>query len=188
MSDDVIQRLCAHELFRGLTAEETSLLMSKATNLTVAAEQPVFEAGADERALYFLLDGTVEIELEVSFANEVILDELNPISVFGETSFFHSRAHGTTARALTEVTLARLDRSVYDELLQSNSRAACRLGANAAEILAAKLQHTDDWISELLKAEEAHRVQQKWVEFRQTLGHAFDRPEGGGFSTTAGWR
>ena len=57
-----------------------------------------------------------------------------------------------------------------------------------AEILAAKLQHTDDWIAELLQAEESHRVQQKWWDFRQNLGHAFDRPEGGGFSTGAGWR
>ncbi len=188
MSNDMAKKLLEHDLFRGLAADEISLLMSHATTLTFAADQPVFEAGAEERALYFLLDGTVEIELAVPFVREVILDELNAGSVFGESSFFHSRPHSVTARAVTEATVARLDRAAYDELLESNSLAACRLGANAAEILAAKLQHTDDWIAELLQAEEAHRVQQKWWDFRQNLGHSFDRPEGGGFSTGASWR
>ena len=188
MSNDMVGNLLEHDLFRGLAAEEISLLMSHATTLTFAADQPVFEAGAEERALYFVLDGSVEIELTVPFVKEVILDELIAGRVFGESSFFHARPHSVTARAVTEATIARLDRAAYDELLQSNSPAACRLGANAAEILAAKLQHTDDWIAELLQAEEAHRVQQKWRDFRQNLGHAFDRPEGGGFSTGAGWR
>jgi CRP-like cAMP-binding protein len=188
MNNDVVEKLSAHELFRGLSADEIGRLMSHAATLTIAADQPVFEAGAEERSLYFLLEGTVEIELTVPFVKDVILDELNPVSVFGESSFFHSRAHSVTARAVTEAVVARLERAAYDALLQSNSTAACRLGANAAEILAAKLQHTDDWITELLQAEEAHRVQQKWRDFRQSLGHAFDRPGGGGFSTGAGWR
>jgi CRP-like cAMP-binding protein len=92
-----------------------------------------------------------------------------------------------TARAITEATVVRLEREAYDKLLHINSLAACRLGANAAEILAAKLQHTDAWIADSLQAEEVHRVQQKWWDFRQTMGHSFEKP-GGGFTTGAGWR
>ncbi len=188
MSDDMVQVLAGHDLFRGLAAEEIGLLMSHAAVLTFGTDQSVFEAGAEERALYFLLTGTVEIALSAPFVKEVILDELNPISVFGESTFFHPQPHSVTARALNEVTVARLERADYDRLLETNNLAACRLGANAAEILAAKLQHTDNWIGELLQAEETHRVQEKWWDFRQTMGHSFDRPQGGGFTTGAGWR
>jgi CRP-like cAMP-binding protein len=189
MSDEsVVQKLAATDLFRGVPVDDVRTLLSYAATLTVAADQAVFEAGAEERALYFLLDGSVEIELDVPFVEQKVLDELQPISVFGESSFFHAQSHPVTARALTESTVVRLERDEYDRLLESNSLAACRMGANAAEILAAKLQHTDAWIVDLLQAEEAHRVRQKWIDFRQALGHAFDKPPGGGFSTGAGWR
>ncbi len=188
MNSELVQMLQNVDLFRGLTANDIEGLMAHSTTVTVAAGNPVFESGAEERALYFLIEGTVEIELIVPFVTEVILDELAPVSVFGESSFFHGTVHSVTARALTEVTVARLDRSDYDRLLEDNSLAACRLGANAAEILAAKLQRTDAWIVETMQSEEAHRVRQKFWDFRQELGHRFDSPEGGGFSTGAGWR
>ena len=188
MDGDLIQKVAEHDLFRGMARVDIELLMSHAAILTYGEDQSVFETGAEERALYFLLNGTVEITLTAPFVKEVILDELNPVSVFGESTFFHSQPHSVTARALGEVTVARLERADYDRLLETNTLAACRLGANAAEILAAKLQHTDSWIGELLQAEEAHRVQKKWWDFRQTMGHSFDRPEGGGFTTGAGWR
>ena len=188
MNDDIIQNLLQIELFRGLSAEAVSALMSYATMRSYGANETVFETGVDERAIYFLIEGTVEIALEVPFSNDVILDELNANSVFGESSFFHSQPHSATARALSDARVARLERADYDRLLESNNLAACRLGANAAEILAAKLQHTDHWIADMLQAEEAHRARQRWHEFRQSLGHAFDKPEGGGFSTGAGWR
>lgn len=189
MSDDsVVQSLAGIDLFRGVTVEEIRTLLSHAATLSFGAEQAVFEAGAEERALYFLLEGTVEIELSVPYVEQKILDELNPIGVFGESSFFHPQPHSVTARTLTEATVVRLPRETYDTMLQQNNIAAIRLGANAAEILAAKLQHTDAWIAELLQAEEAVRVQQKWWDFRQTLGHTFEKPSGGGFSIGAGWR
>lgn len=189
MSDDsVVQQLASIDLFRGLTVDDVSELISQATTLSVVQDQPIFEAGTEERSLYFLLEGTIAIELSVPFVEQKILDELNPVSVFGESSFFHPQPHSVTARALSDATVVRLERSVYDRLLDSNSMAACRIGANAAEILAAKLQHTDGWIIDMLQAEEAHRIQQKWWDFRQTMGHAFDRPPGGGFSAGTGWR
>ncbi len=188
MNGDMIQKLVGLDLFRGLVVEEIETLMSHASILALEADQSVFEAGFEERALYVLLEGTVEIALTGPFVKEVILDELNAVSVFGESSFFHAMPHPVTALALTEATVARLERADYDRLLESNNLAACRMGANAAEILAAKLQHTDSWIADLLQAEESHRVQQKWWDFRQSMGHRFDKPEGGGFSTGAGWR
>ncbi|WP_010588535.1 Crp/Fnr family transcriptional regulator [Schlesneria paludicola] len=188
MNEDILQNLQKVNLFRGLSAEEVRSMMSHAELRTYGSSASVFETGADERAIYFLVEGTVEIALEVPFSTEVILDELNVGSVFGESSFFHSQPHSVTARAVSEVTVARLERADYDRLLESNNLAACRMGANAAEILAAKLQHTDHWIADLLQAEEAHRTRERWHQFRQSLGHAFDNPEGGGFSTHAGWR
>ncbi|MBS0201609.1 MAG: cyclic nucleotide-binding domain-containing protein [Planctomycetes bacterium] len=186
MNDELLQKLVATDLFRGMAGEDVRSLMAHAAVLTVAADQPVFEAGAQERALYVLLEGSVEIALTVPFVQEQILDELNAVSVFGESSFFHAGPHSVTVRSLTECTIARLERADYDQLLVSNNPTACRMGANAAEILAAKLQRTDAWITELLQTEEAHRIQQKWWDFRQNLGHAFDNPTRGGFSVGAG--
>jgi CRP-like cAMP-binding protein len=188
IDESVVEQLAAIDLFRGLSVEDVRSLMSHATTFTVAEDQPVFEAGAEERVLYFLIEGAIEIDLSVPFVEEAVLDQLQPISIFGESSFFHPQPHPVTARALAESTVIRLERDAYDRLLESNVLAAARMGANAAEILAAKLQHTDAWIVDLLQAEQSHRAQKKWWDFRQSMGHAFDKPEGGGFTTGAGWR
>lgn len=188
MNDDLIQNLVGFDLFRGLKVEDLRDLFSHASTLTLAADQFVFQEGAEERALYVLLEGTVEIDLEVPYVKEVMLDTLEAGSVFGESSFFHAQPHSANARAVTDVTVVRLDWSAYSQLLDSNHLAACRIGANAAEILAAKLQHTAAWIIDLLQSEESQRVRQKFWDFRQSMGHAFDKPSGGGFSTGAGWR
>jgi len=171
-----------------LNDKDIGALLEHAATLSFAEDQAIFESGAEERALYFVLEGTVQIELNVPFVEQAILDELTPVSVFGESTFFHPQPHSVTARALGECTVVRLERSAYDRLVQSNNQAACRLGANAAEILAAKLQHTDAWIVAQLQSEESAKIQQKWWDFRQTMGHAFEKPSGGGFSLGAGWR
>jgi CRP-like cAMP-binding protein len=148
----------------------------------------VFESGTEDRALYFLLEGSIEIQLDVPFAPQQVLAELQPVSVFGESSFFHPDVHSATACATSESTVIKLGRIAYQGLLDTHNISALRLAANAAEILAAKLQHTDAWIAQLVTNEQMHRIQQKWWDFRQSLGHSFSRPAGGGFSVGAGLR
>jgi CRP-like cAMP-binding protein len=146
------------ELFAGFQSDE---LAETAANL-IPREFPrgtvIFAAGDDSRSIYLLLAGKVQIELIGETVEETQLAELGPLDVFGESTFFHAAKHATTARSLEDSQLAEFPYSTYESLLKRRSSVAYHLGANAAHILAARLQSTDAWIRELLEyGEQLHR-------------------------------
>ena len=161
------------ELFNNLTTEDLHGLLPACEELSVPAGQTVFEAGHVERALYVLLDGTAEVDLESARAAERVVAELAAGSVFGESSFFHAREHSATVKARTDVRLLRFNRPPFDNLLQSGNVVALRIAANAATILAARLQAADQFIVGLLEQIQDEKVREALTRFRQSMSHSF---------------
>jgi CRP-like cAMP-binding protein len=161
------------ELFNNLTTDDLRGLLPACDELTVNAGQTIFEAGREERALYVLLEGTAEVDVEPPRAGERLVAELTPGSVFGESSFFHASPHSATVKARTNVRLLRLNRQPFDNLLQSGNPSALRLAANAAKILAARLQQADRFIIELLEQIQDERIREAVGRFRNSMSHSF---------------
>ncbi|MDX1943949.1 MAG: cyclic nucleotide-binding domain-containing protein [Pirellulaceae bacterium] len=165
--------LCA-----GMTAAELTELAGACGEQAIGAGHVVLAAGDQQRRLYFLLNGTVQIELETPRAGDRVLAELSAGSVFGESSFFHSALHSATVRAVTDVTLLGLDRGRYEQLREARSSAALLLAANAADLLSARLQQTDHFIIELLEAQQDVKNHAAWKKFREKLSHHFSSAKG----------
>ena len=175
------------ELFRDFSRDEIQQILAVSSDVSLAAREILFEAGGEERCLYVLLAGSMRLELEAPFTSETVLAELGPTEVFGESTFFHAAPHSATAECITDARLVRLARADFDRLAQSNPNVARHLGANAAEILAARLQHTDTWVADMLQAQQDARIHARWREFRESIGHSFRMPGrvtwlGGGLS------
>ena len=166
----VLQRI---ELFDNLTNEDMRQLLPACDELTVCAGQTILEAGTAERALYVVLEGTAEVDLEPPRAHERIVAELTPGSVFGESSFFHASPHSATVKARTDTRLLRLNRQPFDNLLQGDNLAALRIAANAANILAARLQQADRLIVELLEQIQDEKTHAAIKSFRNSMSHSF---------------
>jgi len=165
------------ELFHGLTGEEILELLSASDDLMFNEGDAVFQAGEESRSLYLLLDGNVEIDLEVPKLGERVLAQLESGSVFGEMSFFHPAPHSATARCLTAARVVRLPRSQFDALAESNPQLALRVTTNAAEILAARLHHTDEWIVDTLTRQREHDIRENWRKLREGLMSSFRQPK-----------
>jgi CRP-like cAMP-binding protein len=166
------------ELLAGFDAEELQEFAANVTSRDCAAGEQIVSLGDESRALFLILEGRVQIELVGRLVEETLLAELGPKDVFGESTFFHSGAHHTTVRALEPTRLAVLEYASYEALLKRKSAVAYHLGANAAHILAARLQATDRWLQELLDYDEQiHRRdlrEQYFRHFRPT----FSTPHG----------
>lgn len=173
----VLERFQGVALFDAHEPEDLQQLSASFEELSLLAGQAVFRQGDDDPALFVLIEGKVEISLSVPGGNEAVIALLEPKSVFGESSFFYPSPHHATAVCQTPVKLLRLSRAVYDGLLAQGSLPALRLGAKAAEILAARLQATDGWMAELL-GEERQAITAQWRRFREGLGASFDVPHG----------
>ena len=161
------------ELFDNLTSEDVRQLLPACDELTVSAGQVVFEAGTVELALYVVLEGTAEVDLEPPRAQERIVAELSPGSVFGESSFFHTSPHSATVKARTDVRLLRLNRQLFDNLVQSGNLAALRIAANAAKILAARLQQADRLIVDLLEQIQDEKIRAAIKSYRNSMSYSF---------------
>jgi CRP-like cAMP-binding protein len=172
------------ELFDNLTTQQASEILTACSEILCTAGRVIFETGQEERALYILLDGTVEVDVASPRAGERQLAQLEKGSVFGESSFFHASPHSATVKALTDSRLLRLDRAKFNELLQKDNVAALRLAANAAKILAAKLQQADRCIAGLLEAYAGEKIHEAYSRFRESMGHSFT--SGSGSSMTPG--
>lgn len=164
-------------LFEGLNPQDLRSLLSGFEELTLVAGQTVFQLGDVQPALYVLLEGQVEIVLDVPGGQEAAIATIQPKAVFGESSFFNPSPHNAAARCSADSRLLLLSRASYDRMLAQGTMPAFRIGTKAAQILAARLQATDRWISELLR-EEQQAVVASWRRFREGLGGSFEAPRG----------
>ena len=164
-------------LFADLTNTESEELIRSFEELTFAAGDVVIRTGDFEPALYVVLTGAIDIVLDVPSGGDALVASVEPQGVFGETSFFHPAPHSATVRCRQPTTLLRLPRKEFDRLLAENSLPAYRIGAKAAQILAARLQATDHWLAQLLTDEQGAAIA-SWRRFREGLGGSFDIPHG----------
>jgi CRP-like cAMP-binding protein len=164
------------ELFDNLTTPQADEILAACTEILCTAGRVIYETGQTERALYILIEGTVEIDVSSPRAGERQLAQLEKGSVFGESSFFHASPHSATVKALTDARLLRLDRDQFNALLQQDNVAALRVAANAAKILAARLQEADRCIAGLLEAYAGEKIHEAWSRFRSSMGHSFSTP------------
>lgn len=170
------------ELFDNLTTAQVNDILDACTEILCTAGRVIFETGQSERALYILLEGTVEVDVASPRAGERQLAQLEKGSVFGESSFFHASPHSATVKALTDARLLRLERAKFDELLQKDNIAALRVAANSAKILASKLQQADRCIAGMLEAYAGEKIHEAYGRFREAMGHSFTSSSGAAFS------
>lgn len=166
------------ELLSGFQPGELDELASKLVLREFDADAEVFSAGDTTRSLFIILSGRVQIDLMGRVVDATALAELEPTDVFGEATFFHAAAHSATAICLEASRLAELNYPTYEALLKSNSGMAYHLGANAAHILAARLQATDAWIRDVLDQDEELHRRDLQDKYHNAFHPSFSTPTG----------
>lgn len=165
-------------LFSGLSELEIRQVLSVCEVRSVAASGVIFESGEAEQSMSVILCGEVEITLPPLPGEETVIMQIGPRDVFGEGSFWSALPHAVNAKAVTNVTLLRLDRQRFDELMQGSPQAAMCILMNSAGILAVRLHETDEWLQELLKQEQDARISASWRQFRESVGRSGFRAHG----------
>jgi len=165
-------------LFSGCTGAEVREIVAACNFVSYESGDVLFAEGTVSSALYVILSGRVEIclpQLDEIQTDETLLLAAGPRDVFGESSFFASAPHRTTATALSPVTALQLNREAYDDMLQAQRPAACKLSVNLATLLASRLQATDLWAWDLLREQRSAGLTRSWTRcFGQRIGEIPD--------------
>jgi CRP-like cAMP-binding protein len=103
-----------------------------------SAQSVIFSDGDPAEALYVILSGEVELRLH---GDPLTMEGKG--GVIGEMAMIGSGRHNTTATAVTEVKLARLDRQRLDELLSES----IDFSMHMVTVLANRLRMVDGYIT-----------------------------------------
>jgi phosphoserine phosphatase RsbU/P len=126
--------------FAKLPPAELDRVGSELEEIHLGAGTVLFHEGDCGEHLYILTGGQLEILMSPGTADELILDVLHPGAYFGEMSLIQETGkRSTSARALNDVTLLRMSRGQFNELLTKHAQVA----GSVIKVLIERLDHSN---------------------------------------------
>lgn len=132
-------------LFRKLAPAERSALVARARMRSFEAGDTIFLMGAQHDSMLAVLSGQIKISMTSSEGKEIVLAILHPGEVFGEIAMLDGKPRSADAKALTDCSLAVLDRRDVLATLEANPG----VWRGFIEVLCSRLRRTDEHLVEL---------------------------------------
>lgn len=132
-------------LFRGLSLKERADLAARARMRDFPAGETIFLMGDSGDSMMAVLDGNVRISVPSPEGKEIVLAIIQPGEVFGEIAVLDGKERTAEATAMTDCTLAVLERRDVMAFLESNPTGWPRL----VDLLCARLRHSDRQIADM---------------------------------------
>jgi CRP/FNR family transcriptional regulator, cyclic AMP receptor protein len=172
--DKARELLGSCSLFRGLGPEEKKALVARAKMRGFAAGQSIFLMGSSYDSMMAVLNGSVKISVFAPDGKELMLAILQPEEVFGEIALLDGKERSAAAVAMTDCTLAVLERADVLSFLESYPGAWRRL----VEVLCARLRHTDQHFVEIALLQLPVRLARTMLRTANVQHHAALKQKG----------
>jgi CRP-like cAMP-binding protein len=159
-----LETLRSLPLLRGLDSNELEEVAAHLALRDVPASTEIIREGEDSaHALYFLLQGSVDVVKRGMDGRGRVISSLSAPSVFGEVEALSHRKAIASVLASSSARFAVLHRGVFDEMCAANRSSALKIIRNLAQVLSYRLAATDDKLAaqfalEAPTAKEIHRV------------------------------
>jgi SulP family sulfate permease len=110
------------------------------------AGEKVVKRGDTDRALYIVLDGSLEARVTEGRAGNAAAVQFPAGTVFGEIGFFDGEARTATVTAVTDGAMLRLSFEAFQALSESEPDLGQAMLFDLGRILAIRLRQTDEFI------------------------------------------
>ncbi len=160
------EELAAVELFELLDAEELNELAAVIDEKKLKEGETLFQTGDFGESLYIVNSGEVELFIQDTTGQKIVLKIAKENDIFGEISMLDNRPRSATATALTETELFVLDRDDLLLLFQKKPDA----GLNMLAAMSGMLRDADN----LLRTRVARNVNDEMEEKLSTLQRIAD--------------
>jgi CRP/FNR family transcriptional regulator, cyclic AMP receptor protein len=154
LARDALRMLDACIVFRVLDSNARRRLAEHAQRRQFAAGETIFQSGSPGHSMMAVLTGSVRITARSQRGAEVMLAVLTQGEIVGEIALLDGGERTADATALTNCELVVLDRRDVLPFLEQHPKACLKL----LEVLAQRLRHTDEWITEIALAQIAVRL------------------------------
>lgn len=153
-------------LFRELSSDQRSALVRSAHLRTVASGDAIFLMGDPGDSMMAILTGTVRISAPSPDGKEIILGLMQPGEFFGELALLDGKERSADAKAMTDCTLAILNRRDVLQFLERNPAG----WPSMIEVLCERLRRTTLQITEVALLELPVRLAKALLRLTATAG------------------
>lgn len=153
---DIHEALKKISLFSKLPDEMIAYLVGEVHERTLLAGAILFKEGDRGDALYFILEGSLEITQVAGSNREIVLATFKTGDYFGEMSLLDEKPRSASARAVTDCRLLALDREDFAVLLEKNPAIAIQLSRAISE----RLRKTTPFTNRVIPQQVAEAVQE----------------------------
>ena len=135
--NDAVRVMMEIPMFRNVDPKRLRLFAFMGETLTYRAGERLFEKGDEGNAAYIIIDGTVDVLVPVE-DGELSVAALGAKEIFGEMAVLCDQPRSTAIAARTDLTVLRLQRSAFLNLLREFPDIALEL----IKVLASRLEAT----------------------------------------------
>ena len=143
--DDARRALGACPLFHGLNMEEQQRLFARVRIRNLAAGEAVFLMGSAGDTMMAVLSGKIRISVPSAEGRELLLAILSPGEVFGEIALLDGKQRTADATAMTDCSLAALDRRDVLAFLERHPA----VWLNIVNVLCSRVRKADEYLAEV---------------------------------------
>ncbi len=153
-------------LFSSLDQEGAAALMELLTESVVTKGEVLFQEGEPGDHLFLILEGKVKLGHASLDGRESLIAVLGPGEMFGELSLFDPGLRTSSATALTEARVLRLDNTQLMPWLAGRPEVAATL----LQALARRLRRTNETMADLVFSDVPGRVAKALMELGEKFG------------------
>jgi CRP-like cAMP-binding protein len=144
-SQDIVRLLGKCLLFRALDADAHQALAARVHHRSFKSREPIFHVGAPGQSMMVILKGIVRVSLPGPKGKVVILADLTAGELLGEVALLDGRERSADATALTNCSVAVLERRDVLPFLENRPETCLKL----LELMCARLRRSDERMSEI---------------------------------------
>jgi CRP/FNR family cyclic AMP-dependent transcriptional regulator len=159
---DILEMVRKASIFKNLEDQELSEVLNITTEKRVHKEDLIMHEGDEGSTMYMLLEGEVEVSkaLTMKFGGEDIRKAEKVLSrlraqdhvIFGEMALIAKEKRSASILAKTDCVLLEIRRDGFMRLIETKAPLGVKVLLNLAELLAARLRHSDENVIRLTTA------------------------------------
>ena len=145
-----------HPLFKGIAPEQLTTILQYGVFLHPKAGDLIHREGESSTEVFVLLQGSIELLVDVNSHHQKVLRTLNAGDVFGELAFVSGQRRMTTARALCNTELLAISGASAEKLAMTRPELAAPLFLNISRLLANRVTTTThQWVESMAQSDLA---------------------------------
>lgn len=141
-------------LFYNLDDKQLAIIEKITINRTMNKNEAVFEAGSEDKNLYIVKTGSVNIKLPISNGNKQkhpVIHKVNENDFFGEVALIDSKPRSASAICGEPTELLVINADVFNGLIDNFIDIGYIVMKNLCKVFSQKIRQTDTMLEETIK-------------------------------------